>query len=65
MNNVQGIDGSSLTLVILSNYSFHLAALAIESGLEVLATTMQPETCLVYSGWNVDLGLMLAPWSQS
>ena len=47
INSVQGIEGSSLTLVILSNYSFQIEALAIESGLEVLATTMQPETCLV------------------
>ena len=61
MKRVHGIDGSSYTLVILSNCSFHFAALVIERGFDVFATTMHPDTWRVKSGWKMVLGFALDP----
>ena len=44
IKRVQGMLGSSLILVFSSNYVFQSWARFRDSGLEVLATIMQPET---------------------
>ena len=62
---VAGTDGSFGMLVFLSNSLFQRWARSRDFGLEVLATIMHPETCLVYRGWKVVDAFIFEPWSHS
>ena len=65
IKRVHGIVGSSFILVFSSKCCFQIYALLMDSGFDVLATMMHPETWRVNKGWNVVCGLYFYPWSHN